>query len=436
MTTPPKNNTIRILLVDDVAEAREGIKKLLSFERDFEVVGSASNGREGVAVALKEEPHIVIMDINMPDMDGLEAARQINKAKPYIGIIMMSVQDDQDYIQTAMVAGARGFIRKPPTMDHLYSSIRSVYDQIRPLIDIFKAPTGPRPFIEDPAQDAKTGDRAGHIIVVYSPQGGAGTTTVATNLASGLMKEGIKSLLVDADIEFGDVGAFLDIRTQSTVIDLMETGDELDMDIFDSVVFTHNSGMKVLMGPLRPAAADHLRHNNPELIANIVRQVAGHYDFVVVDTHTALDTVTRSLLDIASKVVIVVNPTLPAIKNTRMVLDLFDGSGYPAEKTMLILNKVIEDPRKARGLPQPEKIQQFLRRQIDSMIPAVEERIILNAINKGVPVIASDRDQSRAPIKQLISLSDSLYTSLMGVDKPEEKDESRVRNPLGGIFGR
>ena len=124
---------ITILLVDDIAETRESIKKLLAFEPDFKVVGSASNGREGVEQAKELRPDIIIMDINMPDMDGLEAASLVTKAVPTAGVIMMSVQNDSDYLNKAMLAGARFFLSKPVNMDQLYTTIRTVYQQYEPM---------------------------------------------------------------------------------------------------------------------------------------------------------------------------------------------------------------------------------------------------------------------------------------------------------------
>src|SRR5690349_1691840 len=132
------DNAIKIILVDDIAETRESIKKLLAFEQDFKVVGTAGNGREGVAIAKELRPDIIIMDINMPDMDGLEAAGLITKAVPTAGVIMMSVQDDADYMQKAMLAGARFFLTKPVGMDQLYSTIRSVYAQYEPIRMTFR----------------------------------------------------------------------------------------------------------------------------------------------------------------------------------------------------------------------------------------------------------------------------------------------------------
>lgn len=427
--------TIKILLVDDIAETREGIKKLLAFEQDFKVVGSAGNGREGVELAKELKPDIVIMDINMPDMDGLEAASRITKAVPTIGVIMMSVQDDPDYMQKAMLAGARFFLTKPVTMDQLYNTIRSVYQQYEPIrrqMAIFNQP-GYQPIMEDSA--SSSGGRPGNVIVVYSPQGGAGCTTIATNLASGLMKEGIKVLLIDADLEFGDVGAFLDLRSQSTLSDAVENAADLDVDYFDSIVVTHSSGLKVLLGPQRPSIGADIREGQPDAVNSIIQQVKGYYDFVVVDTSTSIDAVIAGLLETATKILLVTTPTLPSIKNTRLVLDMFVESGFPNNKTALVLNRAIENPaRHQRGIPTPDKIQSYLKRPLEGVIPLVDETIILNAINKGVPVIAYDRDQTKAPTKQYMKLADHLFNAMMGVEETDTAEPNETQKKWS-LFG-
>jgi len=432
------NTEIRILLVDDIAETRESIKKLLAFEADFKVIGDAANGREGVEQTKELQPDIVIMDINMPDMDGLEAAALITKAVPTAGVIMMSVQDDSNYMQKAMLAGARFFLSKPVDMDQLYNTIRTVYDQmahVRWQVEQMQnaATTFDPSQMPDPNQ--QTGDRAGHVISVYSPQGGAGTTTIATSLASGLMKEGIKVLLVDADLEFGDVGAFLNIQPQSTIAELVENIEDLDTEYFDNSVMTHDSGIKVLLGPPRPMQAAEIRESNPEAVADVIRQIRNYYDFIVVDTTRSLDAMTVSVLDISTKIVLVVTPNLPSIKNVRLAIDLFDQLSYEPERICLTINRAAEDRNRKKSTIEPERIQKFLKRAVEGIIPQVEERVILGAINKGVPVIASDRDQSKSPIKQLLQLSEHLYGTLMGVEESEEEAPAE-ENPKrrSGIF--
>lgn len=420
-TSQESGKPINILLVDDIAETRESIRKLLAFEQDFQVVGDASNGLEGVQKAQELKPDIVIMDINMPDMDGLEAAQRITKAVPTAGVIMMSVQNDKDYFLRAMASGARYFLSKPVNMDELYSTIRMVYEQYE-AIRRQSAEMKDAMLTASPSdKPQQPGARAGHIIAVYSAQGGAGCTTIATSLASGLMKQDIKTLLIDCDLEFGDVGIFLELRSQSTLVDLVENAEDMDREYFDSIVMTHDSGMKVLLGPKTPLLGTEVRDAHPDALAKIIQQMASAYDFVILDMSTSIDPVTDSLLNLAHKIVLVTVPTLPAIKNTKLVLDLFDQGGFEPDKVSLVINRAVENPNRnqQRVIPSPEKIQNFLRRPVEGLIPRVDETVILNAIQRGLPVIASDRDTSKAPIKHLLQLSDHLYQMMMGEDEDE-----------------
>src|SRR5579859_4763241 len=161
-TQSDRRNVIRVVIVDDIPETRENLKKLLAFETDIEVVGTAGTGKEGVDLARSVKPDIVLMDINMPDMDGIQATELISKAIGAVGVIMMSVQHEADYLRRAMLAGARDFLTKPIAGDELYATIRRVYE----------IPKSGR--IPDDREDERDRtDHDGHVIMVYSPQGGA-----------------------------------------------------------------------------------------------------------------------------------------------------------------------------------------------------------------------------------------------------------------------
>src|SRR5688500_18399236 len=95
---------IGVLIVDDIADTRENLSKLLMFERDIEVVGTAGSGPEALEMSRKLQPDVVLMDINMPEMDGIKAAELLSTEMPSVGIIMMSVQGEQDYLRRAMLA--------------------------------------------------------------------------------------------------------------------------------------------------------------------------------------------------------------------------------------------------------------------------------------------------------------------------------------------
>ncbi len=428
-------DVISILLVDDIPETRENIRKLLAFEeQEFKVIGSVGTGREALKHALESHPDIVIMDINMPDMDGIQATSEITKVLPTAGVIMMSVNNDADYLRRAMQAGARNFLTKPIDPDELYNTIRAVYRSYEPIR------AQQRAYVDMPVEVRKpiitNGDaeiRAGHVIVVYSPQGGAGCTTIATNLASGLMKKNIKVLLIDADLQFGDVGVFLKLQSQSTLTDLVPKVDDLDTDFFDSVVSTHESGLKVLLGPHRPEYAEDIEAN-PTSVARIIEKVANGYDFVVVDTSRHLDETLLSLTDVASKIVMVLNPTLSSVKNTKFMMELFDKLNYPPEKMVLLLNRVEDERNRNRVTLETANIEKFLKRPIEAKIPDAPQ-IILSAINKGVPAVAvAQRDRTKPPIKELLDFSDSLFAQLMGSETKEddtEADKNKKKSGLG-----
>lgn len=432
------DDIITILLVDDIPETRENIKKLLAFEPDFKVIGSVGTGREGVTMAKELRPNIIVMDINMPDMDGIQATTLITEAVPTAAVIMMSVQNDPDYLRRAMLAGARNFLTKPILPDELYNTIRTVHVRNKPIAAQYMQMATQAPIDQrKTAQAEGTENRAGHIIVVYSPQGGVGCTTIATNLASGLMKEGIRVLLVDADLQFGDIGVFLNLQSQSTMVDLVGNVDDLDTELFDNIVVTHDSGLKVLMGPARPEFAEVIQ-SNPTSVAQILQKISGNYDFIVVDTGRHLDETLLSLFDAASKIVLVAMPTLASVKNVRFVLDLFDQLTYAPDKSMLILNRVPDDRNRQKFTVASDKIERFLKRPVEVEVPS-DEMTVLSAMSKGVPVVAQ-RDRSRSPVKELMQLSELVYTRLMPQQEESEADgaaeKAKRKTGLGLRFGK
>jgi pilus assembly protein CpaE len=428
MTEIKPDATITILLVDDIAETRENVKKLLSFEPDFKVIGVAGTGREGIALAKELRPDIVIMDINMPDMDGIQATTQIMERAPGTGVVMMSAQDDPNYMRLAMMAGAKAFVTKPSRPEDLYNTIRAVYKRA-PVVQI---PAGTLPAAAIQTNGSK--DRAGHVIVVYSPQGGAGCTTIATNLASGLTREGVRVLLVDANLQFGDVSVFLNLQAPSTLVDLVEDVDDLDTEFFENIVVTHDSGLKVLLGPGRPELAEKVTAK-PRSVSTILSKIRSRYDFIVVDTSLNLDEMALSLMDIATRIAIVSTPTLASTRNVRFVLDLFDQLDYPTEKVMLILNRVSEDRNMRKLFISSDKIANFLKRPIQISIPT-DEFIVLDAVRKGIPVIASQRDQSKSPIKELLRLCDDVFSELMGEEEETFQEVQPAKTKLRLMSGR
>ncbi len=119
-------STIRVLIADDHTLFREGIIAILMKVADIEVVGDASTGYDAVAQAQALAPDVILMDINMPDMNGIEATQQVMAMKPDTGVIMLTMLEDNDSLFAAMCAGARGYILKGADKAEVINTIRAV----------------------------------------------------------------------------------------------------------------------------------------------------------------------------------------------------------------------------------------------------------------------------------------------------------------------
>jgi len=127
VTEPPQTSAIRVLLADDHALFRQGVRRLLEGAGDIEVVGDAETGEESVRLAEDLAPDIVLLDVTMPSLSGIDAARMIKASSPRAGIIMLTVHADEEFLFEAIKAGAMGYLLKDCTPDELIRAIRVVH---------------------------------------------------------------------------------------------------------------------------------------------------------------------------------------------------------------------------------------------------------------------------------------------------------------------
>jgi len=135
---------IRILLADDHAVMRTGLRLVLERQPDFRVVGEASDGREAVALAQQHKPEVVVMDIGMPNLNGIEAARQVTAALPEVSVVILSMHSDEAYVLRALKAGARAYLLKESAESDLIAAIRAVHNG-----KAFFSPAVSRMLVED-----------------------------------------------------------------------------------------------------------------------------------------------------------------------------------------------------------------------------------------------------------------------------------------------
>jgi DNA-binding NarL/FixJ family response regulator len=123
----------RLLIVDDHALVRDGLRGMLESEPDFEVVGEAGDGREALALCRSLSPDLVLMDVRMPVMDGLEATRAVKREHPRIGVLIVTMHENPDYMFEAIKDGAAGYVLKDASRDELINAVRKALDGELPM---------------------------------------------------------------------------------------------------------------------------------------------------------------------------------------------------------------------------------------------------------------------------------------------------------------
>jgi len=420
------------------------LRKLLSFDASIEVIGAAGSGPEGIEMAKECQPHIVLMDINMPDMDGITATELLLQEVPTAQVVMLSVQGETDYLRRAMSAGARDFLTKPPSGDELMSTIRRVYEIGKTRVPMM---TPARGGVSATALgEGGPEEHEGKVIAVFSPKGGVGCTTIAVNLAVALQQmvgSEQKVALMDANLQFGDVGVMLNLQPSRSIADLVSQIDDLDGDMLSSVLTAHGSGLKVLLAPPHPEAAEdfmidmsqHDGGRGSSTLGTVLELMREEFDIIVVDMWGWIDEVALTVFDAAALIVLVVMPHIPAIKNARLFLEVAAKLNYPMERIALVVNAV--DRR--TGI-EVEQISQAMM-PVAAQIP-LDERSAMAAANRGVPFVMRDRNRPISQgILQLVEYTQNVLTQEREAEKKREQEEAKRVAPgagrlrLGRIFG-
>jgi pilus assembly protein CpaE len=415
----PDNDKIRVLIVDDIAETRENIRKLLQFDSEFEVAGAARSGREAIELSKELKPDVVLMDINMPDMDGITATEMIRRNNSFSQIVILSVQGDPNYMRRAMLAGARDFLTKPPVVDELTAAIRRAGKMARDEKQKGTSITqGGGPGASTLASAAVS---YGKVILVYSPKGGTGSTTVAINLGMTLQSEETPVALVDGNLEFGDLAVFLNLQGKLTIVDLASRADELDPEIVGEVMINHHaSGVKILSCPPRPEYAESVSGEQFGKVLDYLRRM---YSYIIIDAASSLTDVTLAALDTADVILLITTQDIPSIKNARLFLDLVDVLKVSRRRVVFIMNKF----DKRIGITA-DKISESFKQEILAVLPS-DERIVIPSVNRGVPFMLGDRSKPIA--RGFLSLAEIIRQRLAENSSVEDEKAAVAATGLG-----
>lgn len=367
---------VRVLIVDDVQESRDNVERLLRFESDIEIVGKAAGGREAIEMTMSKSPTVVLMDVNMPDIDGIEATRSIMSQRPNTGVIMMSVLNEPDILRRSMLAGAREYLVKPFSLDELLSGVRNVHDMVSGLPE----PTTTRP---QATQETKSSSERptgqARIISFVGSKGGVGRSFLATNFAVALREATNQRVaVVDASMAFGDIGLMMNITDAKSIGEAVQYAGSIDSELMETLMQDHASGVSVLLAPTSPQDAETVTSN---IVRDALTVLVTMYDYIVVDTSPGFDDVTLQIYDVSDLLLLVTAMDMASIKDARQFLEITDLLEYEQDRVRIVLNR----SNAYSGIPAHE-IGESLRREIWCEFTD-EAGPVLRSINEGVPIV-------------------------------------------------
>ena len=223
------------------------------------------------------------------------------------------------------------------------------------------------------------------MICVLGPKGGTGKTVASSNLAVGLAAAGKRSVVVDLDLQFGDIGLALGLSPQRTVYDLASSGGALDGEKLDAYLATHSSKARALLAPTRPDQAGEV---STELLREVYDLLRASYNHVIVDTPPDFTPAVIAAIDASSHVCMVTAMDSLSLKNTKLGLETLELMGYEPTAITVVLNRADSQV----GIAHAD-VEQIIGRKPDVLVPS--NRAVPRSLNEGVPILLGD---ARSPV--------------------------------------
>ena len=315
---------------------------------------------------------VVVLGPSFADVEGISAIIALKGRRPAVSVVLVTAELSTTVLQQAMRAGVSDVLAMPVDRDQLGDALRRAVDSL-PAI----APAVP----SAPAHQDDAPKPSGRVISVFSAKGGAGKSMVAANLAVLLARRSDRPVaLLDADLQFGDTAVMLKLSPQHTVVDAVNSIDRLDVQLLQSLLVRHESGVLVLPAPTEPAFADQVSAQDMLKIVGLLREICGH---VVVDTPALFNEVILSMLEGSDDIVLVAGMDIPNIKNVKIGLQTLRLLGIPMSKLKLVLNRANSKVKLDIG-----EVERTLQLKADCLIPS--DIVVPRSVNKGVPAVLDE----------------------------------------------
>ena len=370
--------TIRALVAVEGLDTFE-VQRAMPDDPSFQLLGLTDGVDETVRTLQTRDVDVLVVACEGREDDrSLQIIDSASRTAPSVPIVVLSTASPNGFLRRAFEAGAADMGLYPQSKDQLRFMLSKAI-----------------------ARTTRTGEMNGHrgegkLICVLGPKGGTGKTLTSTNLAVALALANQRVLIIDLDLQFGDVALCLGLPPEKTVYDLAQSPGALDYDKLDAFLAHHSSGVRTLIAPRRPDQASAV---GAELLREVYSILRNHFDWVVIDTPPGFTAEVITSIDSSTDVVMVGMLDSLSLKNTKLGLETLELMKYDPDHIYLLLNRA----HSRVGISQSD-VEAVLGRSPDVFIPS--DREIPRTVNEGIPIVVA-RPQSE-PAEAFARLADML----------------------------
>lgn len=353
---------IKVLLISKIDSTLNAMRNMITDE-DIAVIGESAGGMEALDNIDNLNPDVIIMTIGAGDTDVLSLTERITLNRPRIQVILLAEFLDVELLQSAISAGARFVTEFPKNAKEFAEYIKKVHQE----------ETSRR----DNLREKQNLSWLSQVITIFGAKGGLGKTTLATNLAVKLAEKRKKVVLIDLDLQFGDVHIFMDIEPTDTISELVQEYTAPNIDLVRSYMTVHSSGVHVLCAPKSPEYAELV---SPEKVKSILSLLRSYYDYVIIDTPPSFSDVTITAIEASSLILFVSGLDISVLKNSKLSISLLQ-SLQLTDKIRLIINRAVD-----MSSITLKDVGKLIDCPIWAKIPS-DYKVAVTALNRGVPFV-------------------------------------------------
>ena len=392
---------INLLVLSDDLDLRIEIKNLINDET-FAISGYSGFSAEGKTKIINKFPEVVLCAVRGEVPDSVFAFVQDLLAAVRGTIVVLA--NDNISVELVNKAAQYGIRKVLPIdgigIDEFSENIGTVYklEQQR---------------ILDTNEGKKVRCKA---LGFFGGKGGTGKTTIAIGVAAQLAKAGKRVMLLDLDLQFGDISMALDLETKNSIVDLVQDRGSITIENINGFAVEHSTGMSVLCAPKSPEFADFVSPAHIEKIIDIMRP---YYEYIIIDLPASFGETTITACENCEEIYLVYNNEILSLRNARVCYNILEQL-HQREKVRFILNKV------EKGLVKIEDFEEMFQTKMFAAVPA-DYQAALSSVNKGMAVtVAQPKSEISKGIAEITDKIIEIHTGVVPVKATEEKK--------GGLF--